>query len=82
MTLCILQAAELPGQVEALLRAVNTTNDFESELAARFGDASPAEVHSWPSAQQVNCLAAIACQSWDHQHDLAAMSMGQRLQAM
>jgi hypothetical protein len=38
------QAAELPSQVEALLRAVNTTNDFENELAARFGDASPAEV--------------------------------------
>jgi hypothetical protein len=30
--------------VEALLRAVNTTNDFENELAARFGDATPAEV--------------------------------------
>lgn len=39
-----MQAAELPSQVEALLRAVNTTNDFENELAARFGDASPAEV--------------------------------------
>ena len=42
------QAAELPSQVEALLRAVNTTNDFENELAARFGDASPAEV--WQEA--------------------------------
>ncbi len=44
------QAAELPSQVEALLRAVNTTNDFENELAARFGDASPAEV-GWTRAE-------------------------------
>ena len=43
ISVCV-QAAELPSQVEALLRAVNTTNDFENELAARFGDASPAEV--------------------------------------
>ena len=32
--------------MEALLRAVNTTNDFENELATRFGDASPAEVRA------------------------------------
>lgn len=31
-----MQSGELPGQVEALLRAVNATNDFENELAARF----------------------------------------------
>ncbi len=30
--------------------AVNTTNDFENELAARFGDASPAEV-GWTRAE-------------------------------
>ena len=37
ITLRASQAAELPGQVEALLRAVNATNDFEAEMAARFG---------------------------------------------
>ena len=31
-------------QVEALLRAVNATNDFENELAARFGAADKHEV--------------------------------------
>ncbi len=31
------QATELPGQVEALLRAVNATNDFEADMAVRFG---------------------------------------------
>ncbi len=33
---CALQAGELGQQVEALLRAVNATNDFEAELATRF----------------------------------------------
>lgn len=35
-----LKSGELPGQVEALLRAVNATNDFENELAARFTPAT------------------------------------------
>lgn len=48
-----MQAAELPSQVEALLRAVNTTNDFENELAARFGDATPAEVRQ--ARAQLRC---------------------------
>ena len=30
--------------MEALLRAVNATNDFENELAQRFGTAAPPEV--------------------------------------
>lgn len=36
----MLQAQELPQQVESLLRAVNSTNDFEAEMSQRFGGAS------------------------------------------
>ena len=32
-----MQAPELPSQVESLLRAVNSTNDFEAEMSQRFG---------------------------------------------
>ena len=35
------QAAELPNNVEALLMAVKSTNDFEAEMAHRFGGGPP-----------------------------------------
>ena len=38
-----MQAAELANNVEALLMAVKSTNDFEAEMAHRFGGGPPAD---------------------------------------
>lgn len=52
---CSVQAADLSGNVEALLVAVKSTNDFEAELAQKFGAAKPAEEPQTVSLQQRIC---------------------------
>ena len=41
--LSTLQAAELANNVEALLMAVKSSNDFEAEMAHRFGGGPPTD---------------------------------------
>jgi hypothetical protein len=52
------QAGELAGNVEALLMAVKATNDFEADMARRFGGEGPGGADS---AADEACAHGSAC---------------------
>ena len=80
-----MQAAELSNNVEALLVAVKATNDFEQEMAKRFGgggsgDSVADEVRVMHLAHASTlfvlgwCLMTMVCQGMDLSLAMAAFS--------